>query len=395
MGSAPALLAVCLLGWASTTNYTNHAPLIPVLMASLGFGPAGAGLLTTATFVTLALAMVPAGVASDRLGPKRVGALGLGLTFAANLALGLARDLADLLVLKAVAGAGAGIAFVAGVRYATVAFAGPDRYRSQGLYGGAVQFGGGTSIYLLPLLERQLGWRGAFVASALLVGLSLAAWLRLAPDRRAGRPASRFGDALASAAVRRLAVVHAATFGISMILGTWIPTFLVHDLGRSLVAAGVLGSTVLVAGVVARPLGGQVIDRRRLGPDAVMRLAMALSAGAVLVLALPGRPLALAVPAIVVLGAALSLPYAAVMTAASVALPASPGAAVAMVGGTGVLAAAAGAPAVGLLFRATGSFSWPFAGLALLGLAALAATWRPGRPGAGAGAGPGRGQTGG
>jgi hypothetical protein len=44
-----ALLLVSLLGLAATTNYTNHAPLLPLLMPELGFGPTLAGLLSSRT----------------------------------------------------------------------------------------------------------------------------------------------------------------------------------------------------------------------------------------------------------------------------------------------------------------------------------------------------------
>ena len=57
------------MGWAATTNYTNHAAVLPVLMAELGFGPVEAGFLSTAFFVTLGVACVPAGLWCDRRGP--------------------------------------------------------------------------------------------------------------------------------------------------------------------------------------------------------------------------------------------------------------------------------------------------------------------------------------
>jgi nitrate/nitrite transporter NarK len=380
MGTARPLLAVCLLGWACTTAYTNHAPLLPLLMARLGFGPAQAGLLSTATFAAIGLVFIPAGVASDRLGPRRVGAAGLAVTLLGTLGLGLARDFGDLLVLKALAGAGSGAAFIAGVRFAAVAFPADRVYRVQGLYGGSVQLGGGTPLYLLPLLAGALGWRAAFAASAGLVALALVVWLALAPDPRAGLAAPRLADAARSASVWLLGLVHAATFGVSMILGTWITTFLVHDLGRSLVAAGAVGSAVLVAGVASRPLGGELVHRRALRPRALMRGSLVVSVLALACLAAPGRPLAVAAAAILALGLALSLPYAAVMNGASAALPGSPGAAVGIVSAVALAAMAAAAPAVGVAFRETGSFSAPFAGLAVLGalVAWVAARLRPG-----------------
>ena len=36
----PRLIAACVMGWAATTNYTNHAALLPVLMAEQNFNQA-------------------------------------------------------------------------------------------------------------------------------------------------------------------------------------------------------------------------------------------------------------------------------------------------------------------------------------------------------------------
>jgi hypothetical protein len=68
------------------------------------------------------------------------------------------------------------------------------------------------------------------------------------------------------------------------------------------------------------------------------------------------------------------------MNGASAALPGSPGAAVGIVSAVALAAMAAAAPAVGVAFRETGSFSAPFAGLAVLGalVAWVAARLRPG-----------------
>ena len=172
------LAAACLLGWAATTNYTNHAAVIPLLMAELGFGPVQAGLLSTAFFVTLAVACVPAGMLSDRFGPTGVGTAGLAAVFASNLALGYARDFPDLVLIKVVGGLGCGLAFIAGMRYAALVVPPARIHRALGLYGGFVQLGGGTSLYLIPLLASQLGWRRAFVVSSGLIALSMVAMAR-------------------------------------------------------------------------------------------------------------------------------------------------------------------------------------------------------------------------
>jgi MFS family permease len=176
--------AACLMGWAATTNYTNHAAVLPLLMAELGFGPVQAGLLSTAFFVTLAVACVPAGLLIDRLGPTGVGTAGLLAVFASNLALGYARDFPDLLLIKVAGGFGCALAFIAGMRYAALVVPPARVPRALGLYGGFVQLGGGTSLYLIPLLASRLGWRcRRWPGSRWLRGFA-----RPSPPRRSPRP---------------------------------------------------------------------------------------------------------------------------------------------------------------------------------------------------------------
>jgi nitrate/nitrite transporter NarK len=365
------LAAACLMGWAATTNYTNHAAVLPLLMAELAFGPVQAGLLSAAFFVTLAVGCVPAGLLIDRLGPTGVGTAGLVLVFASNLALGYARDFPDLLLVKVIGGLGCALAFIAGMRYAALVVPPPRVPRAHGLYGGFVQLGGGTSLYLIPLLASRLGWRRAFIVSSGLIALSTVGWLALAPRVRPSLAAAPLTEAMRSLKVWTLGLVHTATFGLAVLIGIWITTFLVHDFGLSLVSAGAAGSAILALGVLSRPLGGWLVDRGALSARAVMKLTVLAGAVGLAALGWPGRPLLVAAAAIVLLGVALSAPYAAVMHTAAAILPRAPGAAVGLVSGLGVLGIALGAPAVGALFASTGSFTVPFGALAAYSLLVL------------------------
>jgi predicted MFS family arabinose efflux permease len=102
---------------------------------------------------------------------------------------------------------------------------------------------------------------------------------------------------------------------------------------------------------------------------------IAVVAGVVL-LATPGRPLAVALAGAVVLGVGVGLPYAAVFNTAAASLPRAPGAAqgLAAIGGTaGVML---GAPVMGLAVQTWGfAAAWVFVGfvgaLALVGTFAM------------------------
>ena len=67
-----AVICGCIVAFAYSANYTNHAPLAPALMREFGFNNALAGLLTTGIFATHAGMQIPGGYLVDRLGSRRV-----------------------------------------------------------------------------------------------------------------------------------------------------------------------------------------------------------------------------------------------------------------------------------------------------------------------------------
>ena len=362
------LAGVCCFGWALATTYTNHAPLIPVFMERLGISPTQAGLLSLAFFVAMAVVSLPSGLLSDRLGPKRIATAGLAIAGVCNVGLGYAQAFPILLGLKVLSGVGAGLAFIAGVRYVTIAFPPSRAHFAQGLYGGCIQLGAGSSIYFMPVFYARLDLSGAFLASAVLVAGGLAFWIIAAPDRRTILPAARFALAMRSGVVWLLTLAHTGTFGLAILVGTWITTFLVRDVGLSLSVAGGLGSAVLVVGVLSRPGGGIVMDWGWMRTATMIRSSLLVGAIGLGLLAWPGRPAWMALIALLIMGAALSLPYAALMNTAAASVPGSPGAAVGLVGAGSLILIAVGAPALGALYARTANFSLAFG---LLGAFAL------------------------
>src|SRR3984893_940926 len=85
-----ALAAACGIGFASSANYTNHAPMVTALAAEFGFKLAAAGLLTTGVFLTHGGMQIPGGYLADRLGPKPVLSIALAIVCLGKIALGLA-----------------------------------------------------------------------------------------------------------------------------------------------------------------------------------------------------------------------------------------------------------------------------------------------------------------
>jgi nitrate/nitrite transporter NarK len=364
-----ALAAGCAVAFAFSANYTNHAPMVSALRGEFGFDNAHAGLLTTGIFLTHALMQVPGGRWADRYGPGRVLAAALAWVAVGNFALAFAGAYWQLLLWKALTGIGTGACFTAGARYIVGHFEGRDLHVAQGLYGGSVVLGSGFVLFAIPRLLGAFGWRGGFFGSALVAGVVWVWWIAAAPrSLHAAAAAGGFRDLLRSRELWLLGIVQMASFGLVIVVGTWITTLLKTGFHMALTTAGLMGSTVLLLGIVSRPLGGWLV--RRMPIERLIQASLLLNAAACGALAW-GQWTGLTLAAIVALGIGCGLPYAGVFNRAAALFPGRAGAAMGLVNMIGISMILGGAPAVGYLADWTGRFQVSF--LALGGFSLLAA----------------------
>jgi nitrate/nitrite transporter NarK len=368
------LLCVCAAGFAFSVSYTNHAPVVPALIAEFHFSQAMAGLLTTGIFLTHAAMQIPAGHVADRLGSTRVLAAALAIVGLANLGIGFASAYTHLLWWKIFAGLGTGACFVSGARYITGLFTGPRMHLAQGLYGGSVLLGSGFVIFAVPQFLAAFGWRGTFFATACLALAVLAAWMLAAPRPPAPpRASGSFAGMLTDPQLWMLGLVQMASFGLAIVAGSWIAALLRNSLGASPARAGLAGSLVLLLGIVTRPLGGVLAPR--FGVPATLRAGLLGCIAGCFLLGAGTPSWQTALPAIVLLGAGCGLPYAGLFNRAAACYPGRAGAAMGLVNMLGVGMILAGAPLVGHLADWTGSFRSGFLALGVFAALALAATW--------------------
>jgi nitrate/nitrite transporter NarK len=278
-----AVAGACALGFAVGWNVSNLGAVAEPLADSYGVGLATIGLFTTAFFVAHLAMQIPGGKASDRHGARRAGLAGLALVACANGLALVAPEPALAIVARALTGVGTGLAFVSGAAY--VRAAGASSF-AQGMFGGIGLAGGGVALAVVPPVEDWIDWRAPYVTA--LVATSGALLLLLAcpadsPVRMAvgdRHPAGILRDAR----LYRLAVLYAASLGLSIVVSNWVVTQLDREGGVSRGAAGAIGALTLLLGVVTRPLGGWIMgahpDRTRAAVGA------SLAAGALGTLAL-------------------------------------------------------------------------------------------------------------
>jgi len=356
-------------------TYTDQAALVPLLKSDFGIGDLQAGLLPTALFVSAVVTMLATATLADRIGAKRMNVFGVGFSLASNLLFAAGPTYETVLLAKAIGGIGSGMAFVGGVRYVAGLYPGARSHFGQGLYGAGYPLGTAVGLQLMPPLALAFGgWRGAFGASSILILAVLVGYAWLAPTVPRSVLPGDIRDAIRDGNAWWCFVQHAAGFGLALATGSWISVYILHEFDTSLVVAGALGAFVLLAGVFMRPLGGWLVARRRTTTVALMRLSQLLNLVGLVVLALPGRPLAVALLGGVIVGVGVALPYAAVFNTASASLPRAPGAAQSLTAVGGTVGAVVGAPVMGLAIERL-SFSAAWLAIALVPLAALVGTF--------------------
>jgi MFS family permease len=299
------------------------------------------------------------------------GARTLAMAALAAIALGniLALTVASFpvaVVARLIAGVGTGVGFIAGSDYvrATVGSA-----TAQGIYGAAGVGGGGLALAIVPFTTSALDWRAPY-ATALVAACLVLVALPLAPrDRRRGDVARTAAvdtaDIIRDRRLYPLAVAHTASFGLSVILGNWAVSLLQHDgYGRRL--AGAVAALTLLGGLLTRPLGGRLLQRRPERVASLLAASMVVGAAGTVLLLLD-VPLAIRIFGAAVLGLAAGVPFAAAFSGAQSIRPDGPGAAIGFINSCATFVIALGTPLVGLTFS--------IAGHGRVGFAVIAALW--------------------
>jgi predicted MFS family arabinose efflux permease len=370
------LIAGCTVGLGVSWNIANTGAVAETLARHYGVGLGAVGLLTSMVFFAEIAVMIPGGRAIDRWGARRAGLVALAACVAGNVLAAAVTGLAAALAARFVIGLGVGLGFVAGSVYVQSARR-VSGAAAQGVYGGISLAGGGLALAIVPALEGWIGWSSPYVSGAVAAALAIGL-VCLGPPTAggaAGGAPPRVRALLTDRRLVRLGVLHSATFGFSVVLGTWVVTLLERNAGYGSAAAGAAGALVLVMGVVARPLGGWLAGGSRQATARLIATSAVLGAtgGAVLASGGPAPVLVLATAAV---GLAAGLPFGPVFTAAARSLPGNPGAAVGAMNLYAVVTIVLGAPLLGLAFSLPGDGRIGFAAVALLWAIAGAATGR-------------------
>jgi predicted MFS family arabinose efflux permease len=256
--NAALLLALTLLTGLSQFHRSALGVIAPELSADLALSPGMLGAANGMFFAAILVMQLPVGIALDRLGPRLVVA-GLSVIAVLGLVLqGLATDGTTLLVARALIGIGCAASFMSAVVLCARWYAGGDMTLALSRIFALSQIGILLAGAPLAWLAGWLGWREAFLVSALLTGLAALAWWRLVQNDPPDKPApARKPESLMEAlrgqfsiwrlpGLSRVLALHLVAYAAAAtVIGLWAGPYLadVHGLdakarGRALAAMG-------------------------------------------------------------------------------------------------------------------------------------------------------------
>ncbi len=351
--------------------------------SDLGLGGAMKGVVVALPVLTGAALRPVMGLATDRFGGRRVGLAGMAL---ALVPLAIAWLFADHLPVLLCAGVMLGVAggsFAVAIPLASRWYP-PER---QGLVLGIAGAGNSGTVLaslLAPRFAEMWGWQNVFGLAMLPILLAMAvfaAWAKDAPVRPPRRTVADYSRIARQPRTLELCGYYAVTFGGFVGFASYL-AILLHDAqGLDKVSAGDLTAAGVLAGSLARPIGGLLADRF----DGTRVLAVVFAGVAVLMFAASRAPAATS--SIAVLIAAMMLLGAgngAVFHLVPRRFPRDVGIVTGLAGASGGLLGFLLPFALGMTHQATGSYSLGFvllAGTAALGLAMAVARGSIGRSG--------------
>lgn len=321
----------------SAAHFVSHyyilalPPVFEMVRGSFAVSYTELGLALVVFNLMCAAFQTPAGILADRIGARRVLVFGLAAGGLALAAAGLVGSFWLFVVLFGLGGLANSVYHPADYAALSERVSSERIGRAYSIHTFAGMMGGAVAPPAMLLLESQIGWRGAFLASA-LPGLALALWLAVAgrgllpearhrpaaaPAAAPGGPGSGSASGSGSGSVRLLTspvillnFVFFALFAVFQLgLQTYSAVALTAAHGLPLSAANLALTAYLLLSAVGVLLGGLPVDR--VSPTLItvagmlavaactvtLGLAQLGTVGAVLLLGLAGLAGGMAMPA--------------------------------------------------------------------------------------------------
>lgn len=267
------MAVIYLLYLMDMATRTAISPMFPTLQKDLGLTDTQLGFLTSLVLVMIAVFALPVSYVIDRWRRGKLISL-MSITWSiGSLVSGFSGNFAQLAVGRAVLGVGEA-SFVSGGMCMIIATIKKHvRATVQGIWSTASPVGMAVGIMAGGWMAVNYGWRATFVALAVPgIILGILAWFfpdykNKTPDATAfsGTKAPSFAGTLKILLKNKTLVYMNISFGLygltMQAMTYWLPTYLTRYCSMNMTQASTIIGLMVLAGIVAMPLGGFITDR--------------------------------------------------------------------------------------------------------------------------------------
>ena len=261
---------ITVAGVAATFQIGKMPASLPSIRQDLGIG------LVTASWIVAMVSLVGGttgvvfGAIADRFGHRRVLLLSLSCMSVASLAGAFASSSAEILITRFVEGAGLILIYTA-APVIVVSMSGPNHRRLVlGIWSVFMPAGIGLMILLTPIMLGLVGWRGIWIANAvILASIALVVPMIVGRERRTQSKARStnlsilLGDIAATVVSKGaiLVTICFMAFALSMFsILAFLPTFLIEENGFDIGWATILTAGSILACVPSVIVSGMMMQ---------------------------------------------------------------------------------------------------------------------------------------
>lgn len=291
-GHWPTLLSAFLYFDVSFMVWVVLGPLSLYLSQDLGLSIEEKFSIVAIPILAGALLRVPLGMLADHIGPKLTGSIAqiiviLGMAYAWIFGLHSKLEVELLGVVLGLAGASFAVALPQASRWY------PPKYQGVVMgIAGAGNMGVVLDSMFVPWMAEHWGWQSVFGVLLIPLVIVLALYMLMAkdaPEQRAPVTLANYASVLRDRDTWWFMFFYSITFGGFVGLGNALPLYFTNWYHTSGIAAGLMAALVVMAGSMARPMGGMLADR--FGGIRTLQLLFVVVAAAYLTVAmLPQGP---------------------------------------------------------------------------------------------------------
>ena len=263
-GHWPTLLSAFLYFDVSFMVWVVLGPLSLYLSQDLGLSIEEKFSIVAIPILAGALLRVPLGMLADHIGPKLTGIIAqviviVGMAYAWIFGLHSKLEVELLGIVLGLAGASFAVALPQASRWY------PPKYQGVVLgIAGAGNMGVVLDSIFVPMIAEAWGWQSVFGVLLIPLVIVLALYMLMAkdaPEKRAPVTLANYANVLRDRDTWWFMFFYSITFGGFVGLGNALPLYFTNWYHTSGITAGLMVAMVVMAGSMARPVGGILADR--------------------------------------------------------------------------------------------------------------------------------------